>query len=102
MQARVISIAAALALAFSTAALAQSAEREEKKAEHDRIEADYKAAKAKCSVMKGNEKDVCEADAKGKENVAKAELDAKYNNTPRAQRKVDEAKADHEYQVAKE
>ena len=79
-----------------------SVDRKARKAEHDRIEADYKAAKAKCGPMQGHEKEVCEADAKGKENVAKAELRAKYDPTPANQRKVEEAKAEHQYKVAKE
>jgi hypothetical protein len=52
--------------------------------------------------MKGNQKDVCEKQAKANEKVAKAELDAKKDPSPRNQRKVAEAKADGEYDVAKE
>jgi hypothetical protein len=126
MQLKLLSIAAAVALAFAGAAQAQSTpptssdkptagaradggkdakpsvDRKARKAEEDKIEAQYKADKAKCGEMKGNQKEACEADAKGKENVAKAELKAKYDPTPANQRKVDEAKAEHEYKVAKE
>jgi hypothetical protein len=114
MTLKLCSIAAALALAFASGAQAQmtpkdtakadrpSADRKVKNAEEDRIEAEYKSAKAKCDVMKGNEKEVCEADAKGKEKVAKAELDAQKNPSARNQQKVDEAKAEHKYNVAKE
>jgi hypothetical protein len=112
MQIKVLSIAAALALAFAGSAYAQSTpssnmgkpsvDRKAKKAEEEKIEADAKAAKAKCDPMKGNEKDVCQAEAKAHEKVAKAELDAKYSNTPRNQRKVEETKAEGEYEVAKE
>jgi hypothetical protein len=80
----------------------RSADRKVKNAEEDRVEADYKAAKAKCETMKGNPKDVCEKEAKAKEKVAKAELDAKKDPSPRNQRKVAEAKAAGEYDVAKE
>jgi hypothetical protein len=52
--------------------------------------------------MKGHEKEICEADAKGKEKVAKAELEQKYEPSDSHSRKVDEAKAEHEYNVAKE
>jgi hypothetical protein len=79
-----------------------SVDRKARKAEDDKIEAQYKSDKAKCKDMKGDEKDACEADAKGKEKVAKAELKAKYDPTPANQRKVDEAKAEHQYKVAKE
>src|SRR3954468_425860 len=119
MTLKLCSIAAALALAFATGAQAQSttqnttskdttkasqssADRKVKNAEEDRVEADYKAAKAKCDPMKGNQKDVCEKEAKAQEKVAKAELDAKKDPSPRNQRKVAEAKADGEYDVAKE
>ena len=73
-----------------------------KEAEEDRIEAEYKAAKAHCDSMKGNAKDVCIKEAKGKEKVAKAELDARKNPSERNQRKVEEAKAEAKYEVAKE
>ena len=123
MTLKLCSIAAALALAagMTAAPLAQaqstmskdaakaappsgdrSTDRKVKNAEEDRIEADYKAAKAKCDPMKGNQKDVCEKQAKANEKVAKAELDAKKDPSPRNQRKVAEAKADGEYAVAKE
>jgi hypothetical protein len=126
MQLKLLSIAAAVALAFAGAAQAQSTsttaadkptagaradggkdhkpsvDRKARKAEEDKIEAEYKSERAKCKDMKGNGKDACEADAKGKEKVAKAELKAKYDPTPANQRKVDEAKAEHQYKVAKE
>jgi hypothetical protein len=97
-------IAAAVMLAFAGVAQAQgtSADRKAKNAEEDRIEAAYKADKAKCDGMNGNAKDVCEKEAKGKEKVAKAELDAKKNPSDRNTRKVQEAKAEAEYEVAKE
>jgi len=120
MTLKLCSIAAALALAFGTTAVnaqqtrdpaTPKAERKSenrgesrkvKDAEEDRIEADYKAAKAKCDAMQGNQKDVCEKEAKAKEKVAKAELDAKKDPSPRNQRKVAEAKAEGDYDVAKE
>src|SRR5438874_2420602 len=117
MHIKLLSIAAAVALGFAGAAHAQSTpttadtpradakpkvDRQARKAEHDRIEADYKAAKAKCGPMKGHDKEVCEADAKGKEKVAKAELEQKHEPSDSHARKVDESKAEHEYNVAKE
>jgi hypothetical protein len=106
MKLKVIGIAAAFALAGAAHAQTQSsssgADRKMKNAEEDRIEAEYKADKAKCDAMSGNAKDVCQKEAKGKEKVAKAELDAKKDPSPRNQRKVEEAKADSQYDVAKE
>ena len=120
-------IAAAVALAFTTAVSAQApaapdagrkadtttraerapadgkrTDRKVKDAEEDRIEAAYKADKEKCDGMKDNARDVCQKEAKGKEKVAKAELDAKKTPSERNQRKVKEARAEAEYEVAKE
>src|ERR1051326_4424537 len=86
MTLKLCSIAAALALAVGTTAAtsaqaqstmskdaskpaSSSADRKVKNAEEDRIEADYKAAKPKCEPMKGNQKDVCEKEAKAHEKV---------------------------------
>jgi membrane-associated HD superfamily phosphohydrolase len=123
MTLKLCSLAAAVALAFATAAQAQTTrdsapaprsaadkvldrpatgDRKVKKAEEDRVEADYKAAKNACDSMKGNDKEVCEVDAKGKMKVAKAELEAKYEPSVSHDRKVEEAKAEHKYEVAKE
>ena len=119
MQIKLLSIAAAVALAFASTAGAQTTRQDTartdadkprteakvdhkaKKAEEDRIEADAKAAKAKCDGMKGQEKDLCQQQAKSDEKVKKAELDAKYDPSPRKQRKVEEQKAEAEYEVAK-
>src|SRR5262245_52062827 len=96
-------ISLAVAMAFSVGAQAQStSKRQVKNADEDRIEAEYKAAREKCDPMQGNAKDVCQKEAKAKENVAKAELKAKTDPTPANQRKVHEAKADGDYDVAKE
>lgn len=82
---------------------ANAGARDEYKADKERIEADYKEAKAKCKSMTGNAKDVCEKEAKGNENVAKAELDAKRKgNTPESDYNVMTAKAKAQYEVAKE
>ncbi|HUG76281.1 MAG TPA: hypothetical protein VML57_02220 [Burkholderiales bacterium] len=98
------SIAAAAAFAFATAVHAQSDDsaRKAKDAEEERIEAQAKAAKERCDQMKGNAKDLCMAEAKGQERIAKAELDAKHNPSPRNQRRAAEAKVNAEYDVAKQ
>jgi hypothetical protein len=96
-----ISIAAAFA--FATGAQAQdTSKRQVKNADQDRIEAEYKAAREKCDTLEGNAKDVCQKEAKAKEKTAKAELNAKTNPTASNQRKAKEAKAEGEYEVAKE
>jgi hypothetical protein len=77
--------------------------RDARKAEEERIEAQAKAERQKCDPMKGNAKDICQAEAKGKEKVAKAELDAKHaKDRVKAQQKVTEAKAEAKYEVDKQ
>ncbi|MEJ8825245.1 hypothetical protein WKW80_25000 [Variovorax humicola] len=76
--------------------------KDEYKAAKDKIEADYKVDKAACDALKDNAKDVCMKEAKGKENVAKAELDQQYEPSPSHQRKVAEEKVEARYAVAKE
>ncbi len=43
--------------------------------------AQYKADKDACSSLSGNAKDICIAEAKGKDNVALADAEAAYQNT---------------------
>ncbi|MEW6706062.1 MAG: hypothetical protein AB1430_14550 [Pseudomonadota bacterium] len=76
--------------------------RDQKQAEEDRIEQTAKADKEACKSMSGNAKDVCEAEAKAKEKVAKAELDARFSGSERDRAKVADIKAEAEYEVAKE
>jgi len=71
-------------------------------AEKDRIEADAKSAKAACKSMKDNAKDVCEAEAKGKEKLAKKELDLKKNPNDKNAQDLEKMKAEVAYEVAKE
>jgi hypothetical protein len=74
----------------------------ELKAGRDKIAADYKADKAACDAMKDNAKDVCNEEAKGKEKIAKAELDQKLRPSDSNARKVAEAKVEAAYDIAKE
>lgn len=81
---------------------AKAAASTEYRADHDRIEADAKAAKEKCKAMDGNARDICQAEAKGTEKVAKKELDAKRKGTPDSKYDVEKIKAEAAYEVAKE
>ena len=76
--------------------------KDEYKVAKEKIEADYKVSKAQCDTMKDNAKDVCEKQAKGVENVAKAELEQQYKPSTSHARKVAEEKVKANYQVAKE
>lgn len=96
-------LVAAVAAAFGYSAIGLAAiSKDERKSEERRIGADYKAAKEKCKSLAGNAKDICMADAKGANKVAKAELDARDKNTPKAHADVRVARAEAAYGVAKE
>ncbi|RZI77339.1 MAG: hypothetical protein EOP38_28665, partial [Rubrivivax sp.] len=75
-------VAASFAFAFASGASALT--KEEHKTQKDSIEATYKADKERCSSMSANAKDICNAEAKGKEKVAKAELEAQFKPSPKA------------------
>ena len=90
--------------AMMVAATAQSATMS--KADHNAaktsISAQYKADKAACSELKNNAKDVCQVEAKGKQNVALAELQHGYSGKPADQTKLLKARAQADYALAKE
>src|SRR5215510_15345023 len=94
-----------MALGIGTAGAAFAADRMSKeayKAEKDRIEAEYKSARDACKKLTGNAQDVCQAQAKGNERIARAELDAKDKGTVKARYDARVARAEAEYSVAKE
>jgi len=66
-------------------------------------DAQYKRDKEACSSLSGNAKDICMAEAKGKDHVANAEADAAYENTPkaRADARVAHAQANHDVALEK-
>ena len=98
-----ISLFAAAGIAFAGTAVAQtSMSRATYKTEIDKAEAQYKADSQQCASMSGNAKDLCRAEAKGKERVAKADADATYKNTAKARYDARLARADASYGVAKE
>jgi len=96
-------IAAAIALAFSAGALAaQGMSKDEYKAGKEKIAAEYKSAKGGCDSLSANAKDVCMAEARGKQKVAKAELEASNKPSDKTRSAVSIAKAEADYAVAKE
>ena len=98
----ITAIAAAIGLVFSAGVMAQNMSKEAYKAAEDRIAAEYTTDKAKCDPLSGNTKDICNAEAKGKEKVAKAELEARYEPTAKNHYKALAAKAEADYAVANE
>lgn len=94
MRTRLALIAAAIAaLALGTSAHAVDTKN---------IDQEHQAALEKCRDLKGNAKDICTAEADGHKKVAKAEAELKEHDSPKNRLKVEEAKADAQYDVAKE
>lgn len=63
-------------------------------------DAQYKIDKDACSSLSGNAKDICVAEAKGNDNVAKADAKAAYENTSKARESARVAHAQANYNVA--
>ena len=105
----VITLAAmAIGITFSAGVMADdvsSNAKHQSKAEYkaavDKADADYKAAKAHCKELKGNDKDVCMKEAKAAETKAKAEAKAN-KKAGKAEANAGEDKREAEYKVAKE
>ena len=95
-------IAFAVSLAFSAGAMAEALSKTDYNAGKDRIDAEYKPAKAACASFSGNANDICVAEAKGHEKVSRAELEASYKPTTKNFYEVRIAKAEADYGVAKE
>jgi hypothetical protein len=105
MKKDLFALAAALCLGFTASAFAADTtgmNKDAYKGAKDKLEAQYKADKKACDGQQGNAKDICKAEAKGKDKIAKAELDAQYKPSARADEKVRLAKADADYDVAKQ
>jgi osmotically-inducible protein OsmY len=98
----ITTIAAAIAISFSAGAMAQSLSKDDYKAAKDKITNEYTSAKTACSSGTGNAKDICIVEAKGRESVAKAELEARYKPSTKATNAVTIAKAEADYATAKE
>ena len=90
------------ALFAATGAYAATMSKAEYSAAKDHIGADYKTDKAGCDSLSGNAKDICVEQAKGKENVARAELEANYSGKAADFNKLEVVKADASYAIAKE
>jgi len=98
-----------LKLSLATAALlalplaqAVSMSKADYSAAKTRISADYKAERSACGTQTANAKDVCVEEAGAKQKVARAELEFGYTGNPGDQTKLQVAKAESVYSVAKE
>lgn len=72
------------------------------RAGREQISAAYKADRARCDALQGNAKSVCAEEAKGKEKVAKAELEQQVKPSDRQERKLAETRIDVVYDVARQ
>lgn len=97
---KISAIALAIGFAFSVGAMAESMSKEQYKSLEKNLEAEYKVAKAGCDSLAGNANDICVAEAKGKKNIAKAELEANYKPSVKTRYDARVAKADADYSVA--
>src|SRR3970040_561821 len=95
-------IAVAIGFTFSVGAMAQNMSKNDYKAGMDSIAAEYKSNKTSCESLSGNANDICMAEVKGKEKVAKAELEARNKNTNQARYDALVTKAEADYSVARE
>lgn len=95
-------IAMAACLVFSAGAMAQALSKDDFKADKGKISADYKAAVAACASLAGNTKDICKVEARGKEKVAKAELEARYAPSTKHHYEARITKAEADYALSKE
>lgn len=95
-------LSTALLLVMSTGAMAAGMSKADYKTAAAHISTQYKEDKAACKAMTGNAQDICIEEAKGKENIAKAELEETYHPSEKRRYNVRLAKADAVYEVAKE
>jgi hypothetical protein len=98
----IAAIAAAVTLAFGAGAFAAEMSKDDYNAGKARLSAQYKSARAGCDAYAGNARQVCVADAKGKEDVDRAELEAAYKPGNKARYNVRVAKADAAHSVARQ
>lgn len=95
-------IAACVGVAFAACAVAETMSKSQYKSSKETIRSEYKSASEACEPLKANAKDICMAEAQGKEKVAFAELVASYKPTSKSRYDVHMARAQADYSVARE
>lgn len=94
---------AAICLAFATCASAATLmSKDDYKAAKKGISNEVTAAKASCKSLKANAKDICMAEAKGKETIALAQLEESYQPSDKTRYDVLVAHAKAIHAVSKE
>jgi len=102
MKLQLTSYAIAAALGVSATAYAGLLHKDEIAREKSRISANFRLEKQACDNRSGNARDICMAEAKGNEKVAKAELEARDLGTIKARQEALIAKAEAHYDVARQ
>ena len=93
-------LALVVGMAFSAGAMAEAMSKKQYQSLESDIESAYKADKASCDSLAGNANDICIAQAKGRKNVALAELEASYKPSIKARYEARLANAEATYAVA--
>ena len=100
--ATLLATAAGATLAVAPAAQAQTQDAAGYRDAVQKVSADYKTASAKCDAKKGNDKDICMAEAKVARARGESQAVAKYENSEPARAHAREKVADADYALAKE
>lgn len=95
-----IGIAGSSTAQMNTAGVAAPISEDAFKAAKKDADAQYKLDKEACSSLSANAKDICVAQAKGRESMAKADAEAAYKNTPKSREEARVAHAQASYHVA--
>ncbi|QEI05347.1 hypothetical protein FXN63_05430 [Pigmentiphaga aceris] len=92
---------AVLGLSITGGAFAATAAENAMKAQEERIEGEYKAQRVECDRLSGNQKDVCQTQAKANRDKALADNKAA-GKTAEAQADAAKTKREADYRVARE
>jgi hypothetical protein len=91
-----------MSLMAVSATQAQNMSKPDYKAGKTRISETYKTDKAECNKLSDNAEDICKEEAKGKEKVARAELEFGYSGKAADANKLHVVRAKAAYEIAKE
>lgn len=95
-------VLAACAVLCAHAACAAPMTQDEYRVTKERVDAEYRDSKAACDRLLDHAKDVCREEAKGKDKVARAELEYNRSGSPKDATRLAETRADAAYAVARE
>ena len=90
------------ALATGSAVFAAAMSPSEYSNEKAHLATVYQSEKATCGDFSGNQKDICQEKASGKDKVARAELEYQFTGKSADRTKLAAAKADADFALAKE